>query len=145
MVTLEIPRAPRRVVTRCPPAPPPRSLVNSASASNLYDDEEVEYTAAQQTRDVASGDLDGDTHVDLVSVSASDGRVIWYRNRGFGAGFETRRIIADHGIVRDSTAVAVGDIDGDGFLDVITRFASAGLCVKCICLLVRFDFSWQAS
>ena len=69
--------------------------------------------------DVHSADLDGDGDMDVVSASASDGKVAWYANDGLNV-FGTQRIIttqADGGIGLDLDVV---DMDGDGDTDVLS-------------------------
>src|SRR5437867_2152760 len=68
------------------------------------------------TRDVAFGDFDGDGHTDLVIVGA-DGHARLLRNRGQGR-FEDVTAASGLAAVRRAGAVAVGDYDNDGFLDL---------------------------
>ena len=71
------------------------------------------------TRDAAFGDFDGDGHVDLVVVG-EDGRLTLFRNRGQGR-FEDATAasgLAQAGTPGRAAAVAVGDYDNDGFLDL---------------------------
>jgi tetratricopeptide (TPR) repeat protein len=64
------------------------------------------------SRDAAFGDLDGDGLTDLV-VAGADGRVTLFRNAGQGRFEEAPLVTAAR-----ATAVAVGDYDNDGFLDL---------------------------
>jgi len=72
--------------------------------------------AMNSSRDVAFGDFDGDGHIDLMIVAA-DGHVRLFHNLGQGR-FED--VTAASGLAAAGTAgaVAVGDYDNDGFLDV---------------------------
>src|SRR5947199_191083 len=77
------------------------------------------------SRDAAFGDLDGDGFTDLVGVGG-DGRLTLFRNAGQGR-FEDAT--ATSGLAQARTpgraaAVAIGDYDNDGFLDLFV--ASTG-------------------
>ena len=69
-----------------------------------------------EARDAAFGDFDGDGHVDLVVVGA-DGRLTLFRNAGQGR-FEDATAASGLAAPGHAGAVAVGDYDNDGFLDV---------------------------
>ena len=79
-------------------------------------------TAAQMglsggaSRDVAFGDFDADGHTDLVIVG-NDGRLRLLRNLSQGR-FEDATAASGLGAVSHAGAVAVGDYDNDGFLDL---------------------------
>lgn len=62
-------------------------------------------------------DLDGDGLLDILSVSAYDSKVSWYKNLG-GGNFGTQKIISSNAPV--TKLVEAFDIDNDGDLDVIT-------------------------
>src|SRR5712671_5339723 len=68
------------------------------------------------SRDVAFGDFDGDGHTDLVIVG-NDGRLRLLRNLSQGR-FEDATAASGLGGVSHAGAVAVGDYDNDGFLDL---------------------------
>ncbi len=77
------------------------------------------------SRDAAFGDFDGDGLVDLVVVG-SDGRLTLFRNAGQGhfADATAASGLAHAGPPGRAAAIAVGDYDNDGFLDLFV--ASAG-------------------
>ena len=77
------------------------------------------------SRDVAFGDFDGDGHTDLVIVG-DDGRLRLFRNLSQGR-FEDVTAASGLGGVSRAGAVAVGDYDNDGFLDLfVTSLDGAG-------------------
>src|SRR6266404_1489960 len=77
------------------------------------------------SRDVAFGDFDGDGHTDLVIVG-DDGRLRLLRNLSQGR-FEDATVASGLGGVSHAGAVAVGDYDNDGFLDLfVTSLDGAG-------------------
>ena len=72
--------------------------------------------AMASSRDVGAGDFDGDGHTDLVVVGA-DGRARLFHNLGQGR-FEDVTAASGLATVTRAGAVAVGDHDNDGFLDL---------------------------
>src|SRR6185437_14047623 len=76
------------------------------------------------SRDVAFGDFDGDGHTDLVIVG-DDGRLRLLRNLSQGR-FEDATAASGLGAVSRAGAVAVGDYDNDGFLDLFVTSLDGG-------------------
>lgn len=75
-------------------------------------------TTADNATDVAAGDLDGDGDIDLASASITDNTIAWYENTAGDASAWTPTDIT--ALAMGATSVAIGDIDGDGDMDLAT-------------------------
>ncbi|MDA0935468.1 MAG: VCBS repeat-containing protein [Planctomycetota bacterium] len=70
---------------------------------------------------IATGDLDGDGRIDVLSASSLDNKFAWYRNRGMGA-FQPQQVISTTGA--RPQALQAADLDLDGDLDVLAVSSS---------------------
>ncbi len=70
-----------------------------------------------QVHSIATGDLDGDGDLDLVTGSIAADEVAWFRNDGTGT-FGEAQILTQ--TVNGVHTVAVADLDGDGDLDIVS-------------------------
>lgn len=69
-------------------------------------------------RIVFTGDIDGDGDMDIVAASYWDDKISWFENLdGQGNFHNTQKIISE--TIDGATSVFVGDVDGDGFNDVL--------------------------
>src|SRR6266851_5362333 len=98
---------PRQAWRRARLLPGPSSLIWTTTVIS---------TGGGGSRDVAFGDFDGDGHSDLVIVG-NDGRLYLLRNFSQGR-FEDVTAASGLSGVSHAGAVAVGDYDNDGFLDL---------------------------
>ncbi|MEQ9353698.1 MAG: FG-GAP-like repeat-containing protein [Vicingaceae bacterium] len=91
------------------------SIITSPSGSDLG------------ARDVHVVDLDFDGYADILFGQFDDGgRVAWYKNNGNGT-FASKQEIAPTGEAIGSEDVNVGDLNSDGYLDVIAVANSGGV------------------
>lgn len=72
-------------------------------------------------RVVVAEDIDGDGDKDIITASYWDSKIAWYKNLdGQGDFYNSQHIIADiTGGISGATSVCVGDVNGDGFKDVL--------------------------
>ncbi len=93
---------------------------DGVSPPSIFGTERTITTAAAGASGVATGDLDGDGDLDVVSSSADDNKIAWYPNDGSG-NFGAQRIITQAALGAEDVIVA--DLDDDGNLDVISTSA----------------------
>jgi SpoIID/LytB domain protein len=82
-------------------------------------------TATSYTYMTAPGDFSGDGHPDLMGINATDHKL--YLLRGDGVGGVTAAVVIGSGWDIFDALVGCGDINGDGFVDVLAREHSTGL------------------
>ena len=64
------------------------------------------------------GDIDGDGDIDIVTSSASEGKIYWYKKSDTDTTYGNQ-IIINHN-VSSAKKVALADMDGDGDLDIVS-------------------------
>ncbi len=80
--------------------------------------QQVITTGADDARSVFAADLDGDGDKDVLSASAGDNKIAWYKNTdGLGA-FGPQQVITT--ATSGARSVYAADLDGDGDMDVLS-------------------------
>jgi len=93
--------------------------VDTAIDCSLRESVQCFGTGDNATRRVAVGDMDGNDHIDIVAVSDTELNAV-YLNNGAGR-FDLAGNSKSFGTAGDATlGVAVGDMDSDGDLDIVT-------------------------
>ncbi|WP_339610443.1 T9SS type A sorting domain-containing protein [uncultured Planktosalinus sp.] len=77
-------------------------------------------------RAIVLEDIDGDGMLDIVvsANAASDRSISWYRNLGSGNFSSSNVVVTDFS---NGFGIAVGDIDGDGNLDIVSGTSNTGV------------------
>src|SRR5690606_17074713 len=79
-------------------------------------------TTANGVRNIDVADIDGDGFLDIVSASFIDNTIAWYKNDGTSSLMFIKQVVDANAL--NAQSVKIGDIDGNGHLDLIT--ASSG-------------------
>lgn len=90
---------------------------NDGSVPPVFTERLISNTA-NGAKSVKTGDVNGDGYLDVLSASELDGQIVWYENDGMIPPTFIGRLISDTADLARS--VAVGDLDGDGDLDVLS-------------------------
>ena len=83
----------------------------TAFQSTTFGPQQVITTNANLCSSVDAADLDGDGDADVISSSAGDDKVAWYRNKN-ASGFTGQKVISNG--IGDTLFVHAADLDGDG-------------------------------
>jgi hypothetical protein len=92
-------------------------LRNTSSVGSLSFDNKIDLTTGATPRAVAIGDIDGDGKAELVTANQGENSVSVFRNTG-SAGTISFAAKTDFTTGQAPLSVAIGDLDGDGKLDV---------------------------
>jgi hypothetical protein len=75
--------------------------------------------AASDPNDLATGDLDRDGWLDLAAINVSSGASVYLNQKG------TLSPAIDYSLASEGRAITAVDLDGDGFIDLVTEDSTA--------------------
>ena len=74
----------------------------------------------------AAGDISGDGHDDLMGIDKTTGELLLYRGNGAG-GLSSTPLVAGTGWGGFTAVFGAGDVNGDGYQDLVARTAAGAL------------------
>uniref|UniRef100_A0A6A7FMN7 VCBS repeat-containing protein n=1 Tax=Hirondellea gigas TaxID=1518452 RepID=A0A6A7FMN7_9CRUS len=83
----------------------------------------ISVTSEKKTSIVLTADFTGNGFPDIVTASDEDGKVSFYENLGDGT-FAPQMNISESGSAARAFALCIGDVNGDGALDIVVGFAA---------------------
>ncbi len=92
-------------------------LATTSIAQDLFSEQIVITTDAEGAWSVFASDLDGDGYMDILSASAYESKIAWYKNEGNGNYGDQIIITTSASGARSVFAI---DLDGDGDIDVLS-------------------------
>ncbi len=97
-------------------------LFTTLSAQIMFNSEQLISQDVNDAQDIFAADLDNDGDLDVLSASSGDDKIAWYENLDGLGNFGTQHIITTS--ANYATAVRAKDLDGDGYLDIISASSS---------------------
>ena len=97
------------------------NMLGESGASSNFSDQNVITSSVNVPEDVHAADVDGDSHVDVLSASGSDDEVAWYSNTGGGT-FSSPNVIfsGNSDAIQGVVSVFAADINQDNQMDVLS-------------------------
>ena len=123
--------------------------LNTSTAGNIAFGARTDYAVGSTPSTVAIADIDGDGKKDIVTCNQSSNTVSILRNTSTGAGSLAFATKADYSTGTNPRYIAIGDMDGDGKLDlVVANYSSLSVSVLrnlsvsgTVALSTKVDFS----
>ena len=88
------------------------------SNTDVFSQEHIITTNTRFIEKCIAADLDGDGDLDMICVSTGDHKIIWYENLDGHGHFGPQHVVSTN--LRTPVSVAVGDMDSDGDLDIVS-------------------------
>jgi len=97
-------------------------FITNLFAQITFNSEQIISQDVNDAQDIFAADLDNDGDLDVLSASSGDDKIAWYENLDGLGNFGTQQIITTSS--NYATVVRAKDLDGDGFLDIISASSS---------------------
>lgn len=95
-------------------------MISNPVKAQMFGPQQIISNAANQAQNVFAADMNGDGHMDVLSSSLADSKIVWYQNDGLG-NFPLEKVVSTApGAV---SHVIAADLDGDDDQDVIASYS----------------------
>ena len=93
--------------------------------TGTFGSEQIAASYTPEPDKVEFADVDGDNQKDLISISQTDRKIIWFKHMNGTGDFSIYNIINSE-INYDEIGFSIGDIDNDGDIDVVSASSNDG-------------------